>query len=58
MISVQLLCDKVQGEGGGGPKYDFVLYGGRGGGVGQNMILYDTGGGGDLERGQIVLHNT
>ena len=30
MISVQLLCDKVQGEGG----------------VGQNMILYYTGVGG------------
>ena len=42
MISVQLLCDKVQGEGG----------------VGQNMILYYTGGGGGLERGQIVLHNS
>ena len=39
MISVQLLCDKVQGEGGGGPKYDFVLYGGRGGsGEGPNCI--------------------
>ena len=42
MISVQLLCDKVQGEGG----------------MGQNMILYYTGGGGGLERGQIVLHNS
>ena len=43
MISVQLLCDKVQGEGG----------------MGQNMILYYTGGGGglELERGQIILHD-
>ena len=35
-ISVQLLCDKVQGE---GQKYDFVLYGG-GGGVWRGAKLY------------------
>ena len=39
MISIQLLCDKVQGEGG----------------VGQNMILYYTGGGGGKRKYDFLL---
>ena len=36
IISVQVLCNKVRGE--GRPKYDFVLYGG--GGVWRGAKLY------------------
>ena len=40
-ISVQVLCDKVRGEG-GEPKYDFVWYGGREGLEKGQIVLHNT----------------